>query len=64
MKRDRSESGSEKLRQFTQEVLERVARKTNKASGHTTTVDDRGNSIDIQETIDSIYIIFDYGFSP
>lgn len=44
----------EKLRQFTQEVLERAARETGKAGGHTTTVDDRGNSIDIQETIDEL----------
>jgi LmbE family N-acetylglucosaminyl deacetylase len=44
----------EKLRQFTQEVLERAARETGKATGHTTTVDDRGQSIDIQETIDEL----------
>jgi hypothetical protein len=44
----------EKLRQFTQEVLERAARETGKTSGYTATVDDRGNSIDIQETIDDL----------
>ncbi len=44
----------EKLRQFTQEVLERAARETGKASGYTTTIDDRGQSIDIQETIDEL----------
>lgn len=45
---------SEKLRQFTQEVLDRAARETSNASGTTTTVDSQGQSIDIQETIDEL----------
>ena len=44
----------EKLRQFTQEVLERAARETSNASGQTTTVNAQGQSIDIQETIDEL----------
>jgi polyhydroxyalkanoate synthesis regulator phasin len=43
----------EKLRQFTQEVLDRAARETANASGNTT-VNVDGQSIDVQETIDDL----------
>ena len=43
----------EKLRQFTQEVLDRAARETANAGGNTT-VTAEGRSIDIQETIDEL----------
>ncbi len=43
----------EKLRQFTQEVLDRAARETSNAGGNTT-VNAEGQSIDIQETIDEL----------
>ena len=44
----------EKLRQFTQEVLERAARETSNAGATTTTVNAEGRSIDIQQTIDEL----------
>ncbi|WP_310489077.1 DUF6825 family protein, partial [Chamaesiphon sp. VAR_69_metabat_338] len=44
----------EKLRQFTQEVIERAARETNTAGGHTTTVSSTGQTVDIQETVDEL----------
>ncbi len=44
----------EKLRQFTQEVIDRAARETSTASGHTTTVNPNGQTVDIQETIDEL----------
>jgi polyhydroxyalkanoate synthesis regulator phasin len=43
----------EKLRQFTQEVLDRAARETANASRNTT-VNVDGQSIDVQETIDDL----------
>ncbi len=43
----------EKLRQFTQEVLDRAARETANASVNTT-VNVNGQSIDVQETIDDL----------
>ena len=44
----------EKLRQFTQEVIDRAARETSNAGGHTTTVSSTGQTIDVQETIDEL----------
>jgi polyhydroxyalkanoate synthesis regulator phasin len=44
----------ERLRQFTQEVIERAAQETSNVSGQTTTVNAQGQSIDIQETIDEL----------
>ncbi len=44
----------EKLRKFTQEVLDRAARENDRATGQTTTVNSQGQSIDIQETIDEL----------
>jgi polyhydroxyalkanoate synthesis regulator phasin len=44
----------EKLRQFTQEVIDRAARETSSAGGHTTTVNPNGQTVDIQETIDEL----------
>ena len=43
----------EKLRQFTQEVLDRAARETGNAGGNTT-VNAEGKTVDIQETIDEL----------
>jgi polyhydroxyalkanoate synthesis regulator phasin len=44
----------EKLRQFTQEVIDRAARETSNAGGHTTTVSADGQPVDVQETIDEL----------
>jgi polyhydroxyalkanoate synthesis regulator phasin len=44
----------EKLRQFTQEVIERAARETSNAGGNTNSVDLDGNPVDLQETIDEL----------
>jgi polyhydroxyalkanoate synthesis regulator phasin len=44
----------EKLRQFTQEVIDRAARETANAGGNTTTVDPNGQTVDVQETIDDL----------
>jgi polyhydroxyalkanoate synthesis regulator phasin len=44
----------EKLRQFTQEVIDRAARETSAAGGNTTTVNPNGQTVDIQETIDEL----------
>jgi polyhydroxyalkanoate synthesis regulator phasin len=44
----------EKLRQFTQEVIERAARETSNAGGNTTTVAADGRTVDVQETIDEL----------
>ena len=44
----------EKLRQFTQEVIERAARETTNAGGNTTTVSTDGRTVDVQETIDEL----------
>jgi polyhydroxyalkanoate synthesis regulator phasin len=44
----------EKLRQFTQEVIDRAARETNQAGGNTTTVSADGQTVDVQETIDDL----------
>lgn len=44
----------EKLRQFTQEVLERAARETTNAGGNPTTVSTTGQTVDVQETIDEL----------
>ncbi|WP_373543433.1 DUF6825 family protein [Chamaesiphon sp.] len=44
----------EKLRNFTQEVIDRAARETTNASGNTTTVAPNGQTIDVQETIDDL----------
>jgi polyhydroxyalkanoate synthesis regulator phasin len=43
----------EKLRQFTQEVLDRAAREIGNAGGNTT-VNAEGQTVDIQETIDEL----------
>jgi polyhydroxyalkanoate synthesis regulator phasin len=43
----------EKLRQFTQEVIDRAARETGAAGGNTT-VNPNGQTVDIQETIDEL----------
>lgn len=44
----------EKLRQFTQDVLDRAARETNNAGGNTTTVTADGQPVDIQQTVDEL----------
>ncbi len=44
----------EKLRNFTQEVLDRAARETVNAGGNTTTVTADGRRVDVQETIDDL----------
>lgn len=44
----------ERLRQFTQEVIDRAARETNNAGGNTTTVSTDGQTVDVQETIDDL----------
>lgn len=44
----------EKLRQFTQDVLDRAARETNNAGGNTTTVTADGQHVDIQQTVDEL----------
>ena len=44
----------EKLRQFTQEVLDRAARETSDAGGNTNIVDPNGQPVDVQETIDQL----------
>jgi polyhydroxyalkanoate synthesis regulator phasin len=44
----------EKLRQFTQEVIDRAARETTNAGGNTSTVTADGASIDIQQTVDEL----------
>jgi polyhydroxyalkanoate synthesis regulator phasin len=45
----------EKLRQFTQEVIDRAARETTSAGGNTTTtVSATGQTVDVQETIDDL----------
>ena len=44
----------EKLRNFTQEVIDRAARETSSAGGSTTTVSADGQSVDVQETIDDL----------
>ena len=44
----------EKLRQFTQEVIDRAARETTSAGGNTTTVSSTGQTVDVQETIDDL----------
>ena len=44
----------EKLRQFTQEVIDRAARETASAGGNTTTVSSTGQTVDVQETIDDL----------
>jgi polyhydroxyalkanoate synthesis regulator phasin len=44
----------EKLRNFTQEVIDRAARETANAGGHTTTVSANGRAVDVQETIDDL----------
>jgi polyhydroxyalkanoate synthesis regulator phasin len=44
----------EKLRQFTQEVIDRAARETAQAGGNTTTVSATGQTVDVQETIDDL----------
>ncbi len=43
-----------RLRQFTQEVIDRAARETSNAGGNTTTVDSHGQPVDVQETIDEL----------
>ncbi len=43
----------EKLRNFTQEVIDRAARETTN-SGNTTTVAPNGQPVDVQETIDDL----------
>ncbi|WP_310483591.1 DUF6825 family protein [Chamaesiphon sp. VAR_48_metabat_403] len=45
---------SEKLRNFTQEVIDRAARETANAGGNTTTVSANGRTVDVQETIDDL----------
>jgi polyhydroxyalkanoate synthesis regulator phasin len=45
---------SEKMRQFTQEVIDRAARETNNAGGNTTTVSADGKTVDAQEMIDDL----------
>jgi polyhydroxyalkanoate synthesis regulator phasin len=45
---------SEKLRQFTQEVIDRAVRETNNAVGNPTTVSATGQTVDVQETIDEL----------
>jgi polyhydroxyalkanoate synthesis regulator phasin len=44
----------EKLRQFTQEVIDRAARETSNAGGNTTTGSADGQPVDVQETIDDL----------
>ena len=44
----------EKLRQFTQEVLDRAARETSDAGGNNSIVDPNGQPVDVQETIDEL----------
>jgi polyhydroxyalkanoate synthesis regulator phasin len=44
----------EKLRQFTQIVIDRAAREINNAGGNTTTVSTTGQTVDVQETIDEL----------
>jgi polyhydroxyalkanoate synthesis regulator phasin len=44
----------ERLRQFTQEVIERAARETSNAGGNPNSVSADGRSIDVQETIDDL----------
>jgi polyhydroxyalkanoate synthesis regulator phasin len=44
----------EKLRQFTQEVIDRAARESTNAGGNTTTVSSTGQTVDVQETIDDL----------
>ncbi len=44
----------EKLRQFTQEVIDRAARETASAGGNTTVVSATGQTVDVQETIDDL----------
>jgi polyhydroxyalkanoate synthesis regulator phasin len=44
----------EKLRQFTQDVIDRAARETANASGNTTTVSADGQPVDIQQTVDEL----------
>lgn len=44
----------EKLRQFTQEVLDRAARETSNAGGNPTTVSATGETVDVQATIDDL----------
>jgi polyhydroxyalkanoate synthesis regulator phasin len=44
----------EKLRQFTQEVIDRAARESTNAGGNTTTVSATGQTVDVQETIDDL----------
>ena len=44
----------EKLRQFTQEVIDRATRETTNAGGNTTTVSSTGQTVDVQETIDDL----------
>ncbi len=44
----------EKLRQFTQEVIDRAARETAQAGGNTTTGSATGQTVDVQETIDDL----------
>jgi polyhydroxyalkanoate synthesis regulator phasin len=45
---------SEKLRQFTQEVIDRATRETNNAVGNPSTVSATGQTVDVQETIDAL----------
>ena len=44
----------EKLRNFTQEVIDRAARETSSAGGNTTTVSADGQPVEVQETIDDL----------
>ena len=44
----------EKLRQFTQEVIDRAARETGTAGGNTTTVSSDGQTVDVQQTVDEL----------
>jgi polyhydroxyalkanoate synthesis regulator phasin len=44
----------EKLRQFTQEVLDRAARETNQANGNNNASSIDGMGVDLQETIDEL----------
>jgi polyhydroxyalkanoate synthesis regulator phasin len=44
----------EKLRNFTQEVIDRAARETANTGGYTTTVSATGRIVDVQETIDDL----------
>jgi polyhydroxyalkanoate synthesis regulator phasin len=44
----------ERLRQFTQEVIDRANRETSHAGGNANTVDPNGQPVDLQETIDDL----------